>query len=75
MSLKSVFALVAVIFALMQSTHTSVLSDIDYDCKCTLEQDPVCGSDGVTYDNWCIFDCYEEKIPGLRPVREGKCRN
>ncbi|XP_015597611.1 ovomucoid [Cephus cinctus] len=30
-------------------------------CACTMDLRPVCGSDRVTYDNLCVFNCAAEK--------------
>lgn len=36
---------------------------------------PVCGSDGVTYENPCSFGHVSCKNPGLKIVRNGECDN
>ena len=33
-------------------------------CKCSKILQPVCATNGFTYDNVCIFDCLREKCPG-----------
>ncbi|ODM93806.1 Serine protease inhibitor dipetalogastin [Orchesella cincta] len=42
-------------------------------CICTKIYLPVCGSNGVTYDNPCILECAQKSNPGITMVREGRC--
>ncbi|XP_045774399.1 serine protease inhibitor dipetalogastin-like [Maniola jurtina] len=44
-------------------------------CICTLEYDPVCGSDGRTYPNKCAMDCDPEKRGTVELLHEGECRS
>ncbi|KAL7637536.1 UNVERIFIED_CONTAM: hypothetical protein RMT77_012264 [Armadillidium vulgare] len=34
---------------------------------------PVCGTDGVTYDNNWALECEQKKNPGLRKKHQGPC--
>lgn len=44
-------------------------------CICTRNYDPVCASDGETYQNMCLFECTQKVHRALRVVRAGTCDN
>ncbi|KAL7637539.1 UNVERIFIED_CONTAM: hypothetical protein RMT77_012267 [Armadillidium vulgare] len=35
---------------------------------------PVCGSDGVTYNNKWVLQCEKDKKPDLQLVHDGECQ-
>lgn len=43
--------------------------------KCISKYEPVCGSDGITYENSCTFGQVSCKEPGLKIVKYGECDN
>lgn len=46
-------------------------------CTCTLEWDPQCGTDGVSYGNPCAMSCAKKEDPGkenLEIAYSGQCQ-
>nr|WHN38860.1 serine protease inhibotor Kazal type 2 [Andraca theae] len=47
-------------------------------CPCTREYNPVCGTDGNTYDNLCLLNCHNRRLdqleqPRVKVLHEGQC--
>ncbi|XP_031414139.1 serine protease inhibitor Kazal-type 1-like, partial [Clupea harengus] len=78
MKLSIVISICALLYL---SGHTLAKSKrrIRVDCRgygpfCTREYRPLCGSDGVTYNNECLFCAAKRKNCNLVACRRGRCQ-
>lgn len=60
------FAVVIALFALIL-TMASAYPGVP--CDCGYEWEPVCGVDGLTYNNKCLAKCFKKQIK-----RKGECK-
>ena len=55
------------------SLITVNIHDLECDGPCTYQYDPICGSDGETYSNPCLFEREKCKDPSLTLQHAGEC--
>jgi len=60
---------IALITIIERSKVAAKCSNID----CKRGYDPICGSDGKTYANPCIFKYMSCKDPSIQQVKKGRC--
>lgn len=56
----------------VSSTETNLENQTTPDCTCSQQYDPVCGSDGVTYSNSCMFELANDRDSNVTATK-GEC--
>ncbi len=57
-----------VVTSCCKEDSTTCVENINNDCVCTLQYDPVCGCNNKTYGNACIASC-----SGITEFTPGEC--
>lgn len=71
--IAQIFALITLAAWLMPSINGAAINNLDATCVCTREFQPICGSDGATYFNNCLFNCATGEDPKLQFDHDGAC--
>lgn len=70
-SIKMKYSVVLTIFTVVIAM--SIHSTFGRSCVCTKIYQPVCGSDGVTYGNYCQLKCQQGSNQNLYKAYNGEC--
>lgn len=70
MGLFKLITIVGVVASVTQSTYSASVGNA---CLCSREYFPLCGSDGQTYSNECVFKCAKKLNRNLEIHSRGEC--
>lgn len=70
----NLIAIIGLAVLVLQPIDTATIgSDSNAVCRCTREYSPICGSNNITYDNNCVFDCAKQQNQQLSVQFNGIC--
>ena len=64
----TIISIILLVSACCKEETTSCIENIDTDCICTLQYEPVCGCNNKTYGNPCQAGC-----AGITEFTSGEC--
>lgn len=68
LKISSVAIVLFVVTSCCKDETTTCIENVDNDCVCTLQYDPVCGCNNKTYGNACQAGC-----SGITDFTPGEC--
>ena len=68
LKISSLAIVLLVVTSCCKEDSSSCVENINNDCVCTLQYDPVCGCNNKTYGNSCIAGC-----SGITEFTPGEC--
>lgn len=74
MGLNKLLLVVGMTVFVLHSVSSASVNSNDM-CACSREYAPICGSDNVTYNNYCLFECAKQRNNALKIKHEGRCGN
>lgn len=77
-SILGLTAFIGMVFVLAQLDSAQAECDLaDSTCPCPKIYKPICASNGETYNNPCIFECFKKECPeearNVEKVSDGRC--
>lgn len=74
MCIKKLIATIGLAVLVLQLINTATIDTAQsFSCTCPKNLRPICGSNNVTYDNDCIFDCAASQTKYLEFQYCGRC--
>lgn len=74
MGLNTFIAVFVIAALVLQSINSATFeSNPNFSCRCSREYSPICASNGISYDNECLFLCEKQTNGELSIKSRGKC--